>query len=138
MQQQAAHTSKLGGNPEVRTLVKQVADLLNKTREEESWLNWLPWHASQTDLEALDQEIDRRWKTIEDLAYRLFNTRPHSLGDAAAQAAVALALSNAGAWDEDPSLTAAARTLAALGPAHRDDPALAAATRKLHNALPYL
>lgn len=134
----ATKVSTSAGNPVLRALVKQIADLVASTRDEETRLTSLTWVAPEADLEELDREIDGRWQTIEGLADRLFDTQPHGITDAAAQAAVALALSNAGEWDEDHSLTAAARTLAALGPSRSDDPTLAAATRKLHKALAHL
>lgn len=118
-------------NPELRALLKQIADLIAEARAAEAWLNLLHSAAPGSDFDMLDREIDNRWQTIEELAHRFFGTCPFGLTDAAAQARVALALSNAGAWNEDHSLTAVTRSLAALAPLYDDDPALATAMRKI-------
>ena len=135
MQRKDAQASKSGGNPEVRALVKQVADLVSEARSQEALVNSLEARNSETDLESFNREIDQRWQTIEQVAAELFQLRPQGLAEAAGQAAAALALSNAGQWDEDHSLTAAALGLAAAGWVLTEDPPLAEAMNKLMGGL---
>ena len=126
-----AKLAKDAGNPKLRALVKQVGDLVLEARSQEAMLQGLETRLPADNIDHLDQELDQRWHTIERLAAEIFDARPYNVADGAGQAAVALALSNAGRWDEDHWLTAAARTLAASAPAMRDDPALVDAMRKL-------
>lgn len=130
-----AKASMSASNPELRALVKQIADLIAGVLATEAWLKSLEAAAPGGNFDLLHREIENRWQTIEELADRLFAARPYGLTDAAAQAKVALALSNAGAWDEDHSLTAATRSLVAIGPEQTDDPALAEAMRKVGAAV---
>jgi len=110
-----AHPTVQTTNPRLRALVKQIADLIRKARAEQALLEALETWTAERDLENLAREVDARWQTIEQLADQLFDQRPSGLDEAAAQASVGLALSNADHWDEDHALTAVARTLAASG-----------------------
>ncbi|MBK1670072.1 hypothetical protein CKO28_18720 [Rhodovibrio sodomensis] len=129
-----AKLAKDAGNPKLRALVKQVGDLVQEARSQEAMLQALETRLPADNIDNFDQEVDQRWQTIERLAAEILDARPYNLADAAGQAAVAWALSNAGCWDEDHCLTAAVRTLAASAPAMRDDPALVDAMRKLNAA----
>jgi hypothetical protein len=129
-----AKLAKNAGNPKLRALVKQVGELVQEASSQETMLKALDTRLPADIIDNLDQEVDQRWQTIERLAAEILDARPYNLADAAGQAAVALALSNAGQWDEDHCLTAAARTLTASAPAMGDDPALVNAMRKLKAA----
>ena len=134
MELKDAKLAKDAGNPKLRALVKQVGDLVQEASSQEDMLKALETRLPADDLDNFAQEVDQRWQTIERLAAEILDARPYNLADAAGQAAVALALSNAGQWDEDHCLTAAARTLAASAPATGDEPALVDAMRKLKAA----
>jgi hypothetical protein len=134
MELKDAKLAKDAGNPKLRALVKQIGDLVQAASSQEAMLQALKTSLPADNLDNLAQEVDQRWQTIERLAAEILDARPYNLADAAGQAAVALALSNAGQWDEDHCLTAAARTLAASAPAMGDDPALVDAMRKLRAA----
>jgi hypothetical protein len=125
-------TSTAGtANPKLRALVKQIANLIQEARAEQTWLDALATWTPEGDMENRDREIDQRWQTIEQLVEQLFDHRPSDLDEAAAQATVGLALSNAGNWDEDHYLTLVARNLAVSGRAHPHAPYLSEALAKI-------
>lgn len=117
-----AHPMVHATNPGLRALVKQIAELIWQARAEQALLE---------DSQNLAGELDQRWQTIEQLADQLFDHRPGGLDEAAAQATVGLALSNAGNWDEDHALTAVARALATSGRSQRHHAGLSDAVARI-------
>ena len=126
-----AKQATMSTNPKLRALVKQIANLMDEARTEQLLLETLATETSEDHLQGLEREVDQRWHTIEQLARQLFSHLPSDLEEAVAQTHVGLALSNAGHWDEDPNLTAAARALIASTYSQPSDPELADALARI-------